>query len=169
MDPDRSRQYRAEPVRRQPGSYPSHPAHWPRPQFQWSALYLKPNKASLHVCSLYFKRDSEWRKWCRQQPLVRLYISPTVLVERSLRGWPLSPPASDLCGSLSVSGLDTVVLDTIKPSTPNCEHREKTTGCEWCVFLHCCRKRKRTIFTHKLHLMIKLKVQSWFLVKDAIF
>ena len=41
-----------------------------------------------------------------------------VLVDRSLRGSPLSPPNSLLWGLRSCSGLPTVVLHTINPSAP---------------------------------------------------
>lgn len=73
---------------------------------------------------LYF--ITTWSEVDGGAPLVRMYISLTVLVERSFRGWPLSPPTSDLCRSWSVSGRDTVVLETIKPSTPSCKHTAKT-------------------------------------------
>lgn len=65
----------------------------------------------------------------REAPLVRLYISLTASVARSLSGWPLSPPTSDLWRSWSVSGLDTVVLETIKPSTPSWEQSGDAQSC----------------------------------------
>lgn len=51
-------------------------------------------------------------------PFVNVYISRTVWVDSSFRGWPLRPPISCLFGSFRESGLETVVLETIKPSTP---------------------------------------------------
>ena len=119
----------------QHGSYPEHPVHWPHHRFQLLVLYLQKHCGFLYVGFW----ESGDQKWAEQLPLVRLYISLTVSVERSLRGWPLSPPTSDLLASWSVSGLDTVVLVTIKPSTPSCKHRtftKKRTGNEWHTALY---------------------------------
>ena len=51
-------------------------------------------------------------------PPVSRYMSLMVLVDRSFRGSPLSPPNSLLWGLCSWSGLPTVVLHTINPSAP---------------------------------------------------
>ena len=51
-------------------------------------------------------------------PLVSLYMSLTVLVESSVKGFPLKPPVSILFVLFKVSGLVIVVLVTMIPSTP---------------------------------------------------
>lgn len=50
-------------------------------------------------------------------PLVRRYISLMVSVASFVRGLPLSPPASPLLSLRRYDGRDTVVFETISPST----------------------------------------------------
>lgn len=124
-DPGRSEQCRVGPVTHQHGFYPGRPGHWPHRRFRQWLPYLQHQHSS--QSSLWSRHVTGSRTvQCRGAPLVRLYISLTASVERSLSGWPLSPPTSDLWRSWSVSGLDTVVLETIKPSTPSWEQRGDT-------------------------------------------
>ena len=52
------------------------------------------------------------------KPPVSLYMSLTVRVARFVSGFPLSPPVSFLFVLFKVSGLETVVFVTMRPSTP---------------------------------------------------
>ncbi len=63
-------------------------------------------------------------------PLVNLYISLTALVDIFCNGTPLNPPISDLFLLWRVSGLETVVLLTIRPSTQHCNKiwKDKNKG-----------------------------------------
>ena len=61
-------------------------------------------------------------------PSVRRYISRIVSVARAARGRPLSPPPSCLLTLLRCDGRDTVVLETISPSTCRPVRKEVMMG-----------------------------------------
>lgn len=122
-DPGRPEPCKSEPVMHRHEFYPWRPVRWPRRRFQWWSLSLGEHHhtdTDLSLC----RREKIKNKRHRTVPFVSLYISLTVFVDMSLRGCPLSPPVSHFWGSCSTSGRETVVLDTIKPSTPSCKQNK---------------------------------------------
>lgn len=92
-------------------------ARIPRLRFffnQHSKLHGHTDTLQQQHCKMKWPGDQSW--WLTL-PLVRVYISEMVLVDRSLRGFPLSPPTSLRNLLCRDSGRDIVVLHTIRPST----------------------------------------------------
>ena len=58
-------------------------------------------------------------------PWVSAYISRMVCVDKSLRGFPLSPPGSERRAPWRLAGRLTVLFVMISPSMPNCRGRQK--------------------------------------------
>lgn len=68
-------------------------------------------------------------------PWVSAYISRMVCVDKSRRGFPLSPPVSERRAPWRLAGRLTVVFVTIKPSMPNCGGRQRELSSQGTVRL----------------------------------